>query len=150
MRKKIAFAVTATLLATTLTACGGSGNDAPTRKIAQVTDGIDADLTTNGNHMALRNIQVQVNEAGDATLIGTIVNEVNTKDALLAVAINRQTIKISGIATPQNSPINFGGDSANATVVQPASGLVAGQRTSVSFFFGLAGTISVDALVVTA
>jgi hypothetical protein len=150
MRKKIALAITAVAVATSLTACSGSGNDAPTRKINQVTDGVEANLASEGNLIYLRNITVAVNEAGDATLVGTIVNQKPTKDALLALAINQMQIKLSAIPVAQNKPIIFSGESANAIATIPNSGLVAGQRTNVSFFFGLAGTVSVNALVVNA
>ena len=150
MRKKIALAVTVVAVATSLTACGGAGNDAPTRMINQVTDGVEAKLASDDNLIVLRNIQVAVNEAGDASLVGTIVNHKNTKDALLALAINQMQIKLSAIPTPLNQPVIFGGPSANAIATIPNSGLVAGTRTTVSFFFGLAGTVSVDALIVNA
>ena len=150
MRKKITIAVTAVALATSLTACSGTGQDAPTRMINQVTDGVEAKLASDGNLIVLRNIQVAVNEAGEASLVGTIVNQKNTKDALLALAINQMQIKLSAIPTALNKPVIFGGPSANAIATIPNSGLVAGNRTTVSFFFGLAGTVSVDALVVNA
>ena len=150
MRKKITIAVTAVALATSLTACSGTGQDAPTRMINQVTDGVEAKLASEGNQIVLRNIQVAVNEAGEASLVGTIVNQKNTKDALLALAINQMQIKLSAIPTALNKPVIFGGPSANAIATIPNSGLVAGNRTTVSFFFGLAGTISVDALIVNA
>ena len=150
MRKKISIALTAAALATSLTACSGAGNDAPTRLINQVTDGVEANLASEGNLIYLRNIYVAVNAAGDASLVGTIVNQKPTQDALIAVAINKTGIKIEPQAALQNKPIIFGGDSANASAVLPAAGLIAGHRVPVSFFFGLAGTVSVDALVVNA
>ena len=150
MRKKITVVATAVALATSLTACGGAGQDAPTRMINQVTDGVEAKLASEGNLIVLRNIQVAVNEAGDASLVGTIVNQKNTKDALLAIAINQMQIKLTAIPTALNQPVIFGGPSANAIATIPNSGLVAGNRTTVSFFFGLAGTVSVDALIVNA
>jgi len=150
MRNKIAIAITAAALATTLTACSGAGNNAPTRMINQVTDGVEANLKSEGNLIYLRNIQVAVNEAGDASLIGTIVNQLDTDDALIAVAIDQKQIKFSAVPALQNKPIIFGGESANAIATIPNAGLIAGHRTTVSFFFGLAGTVSVDALVVNA
>ena len=150
MRKKITVAATAVALATSLTACGGAGQDAPTRMINQVTDGVEAKLASEGNLIVLRNIQVAVNEAGDASLVGTIVNQKNTKDALLALAINQMQIKLTAIPTALNQPVIFGGPTTNAIATIPNSGLVAGNRTTVSFFFGLAGTVSVDALIVNA
>jgi hypothetical protein len=148
--RKTAIAITTAALAISLTACGGSGTDAATRNITQVTDGVDAKLNKDNNDIVIRNIQVAVNEAGDASLIATIVNQKNTQDALLALAINQQQIKISPIATAQDRPVIFGGPSANATAALPKSGLVAGSHTPVSFFFGIAGTVSVNALVVNA
>ena len=94
MRKKISIALTAAALATSLTACSGAGNDAPTRLINQVTDGVEANLASEGNLIYLRNIYVAVNAAGDASLVGTIVNQKPTQDALIAVAINKTGIKI--------------------------------------------------------
>ena len=150
MRNKIAIAITAAALATSLTACSGAGNDAPTRMINQVTDGVEANLSSEGNLIYLRNIQVAVNETGDASLIGTIVNQKDTKEALIALAINQNQVKFDAIPVSLNNPVIFSGDSANAFATIPNSGLVAGNRTTVSFFFGLAGTVSVDALIVNA
>jgi hypothetical protein len=150
MRKKIAIAITTAAVATSLTACGGAGNDAPTRMIKQVTDGVEAQLDKSGNKVVLRNIYVTVNDAGDAALVGTIINHKPTQDALIALAINQMQIKLSPIPVFQDKPVIFGGDSANAIATIPNSGLVPGNRTTVSFFFGLAGTVSVDALIVKA
>lgn len=148
--RKTAIAITTAALALSLTACGGAGTDAATRTITQVTDGVDAKIVNETNSIVIRNIQVAVNEAGDASLIATIVNQKNTRDALLALAINQQQIKISPTATPQDRPVIFGGEVSNATAALPNSGLVAGSHTPVSFFFGIAGTVSVNALVVKA
>ena len=150
MHKKIASAITAAALAISLTACSGAGNNAPTRMINQVTDGVEANLSSEGNLIYLRNIYISLNAAGDATLIGTIINQKPTQDALIAVAINKTSIKIEPQAALQNKPIIFGGDSANAELAIPATDLIAGHRVPVSFFFGLAGSVSVDALVVNA
>lgn len=150
MLKKIAIAITASVFATILTACSGSGVNAPTRMIAQVTDGVEANLDKDGNLIYLRNIHINVNEAGDATLIGTIVNQKETEDALIALAFGEKQIKLEPIPVMLNKPVTFGGDSANAFATIPNSGLVAGKRTTVSFFFGLAGSVTLDALVVAA
>ena len=148
--KKFAIAIATAALATSLTACSGAGVDAPTRMITQVTDGVDATIKTENALVYLRNVQVAVNEAGDASLIGTIVNQKNTNEALIAVAINQTQVKFDAQPALQNKPIIFGGPSSNASATIPASGLEAGRRTKVSFFFGLAGEVTVDALVVTA
>ena len=148
--RKFAIAITTAALATSLTACSGAGNDAPTRMINQVTDGVEANLKDSNTLIYLRNIYIAVNEAGDASLVGTIINQKDTNDALIALAINQQEIKISPLPALQNKPIIFGGPTSNASASLPNSGLVAGAHTKVSFFFGLGGTVSVDALVVSA
>ena len=148
MRKKLAIAFAAAILSTSLTACSGAGNSAPTRMINQVTDGVEANLESDGNLIYLRNIYVSVNKAGEASLFGTIVNQKPTQDALVAVAINQASIKLDAIPALQNKPIIFGGPSENAKLSIPTAGLIAGHRVPVAFFFGLAGNVSVDALVV--
>ena len=149
MARKITVAFSAVALATTLTACG-PGVDAPTRLINQVTDGVEANVSTDETLIYLRNVYISLNPNGDASLIGTIINQKEREDALLAVAINRQEIKIDPIAAKLNKPIIFGGESSNASVTLPASGLIAGHRYPISFFFGVSGAVSVDALVVAA
>ena len=139
--------VLASVLALSLTACG-PGIDAPTRHVRQVTDGVEAEVNKAGNLIYLRNVYVSVNAAGDATLVATIVNQNQTQDALIALAIGQTQIKITPQPVLQNKPVIFGGDSANATATIPAAGLVAGSRIPVSFFFGLGGGIQVDALIV--
>ena len=141
--------VLAPVLALSLTACG-PGIDAPTRHVRQVTDGVEAEVNKAGNLIYLRNVYVSVNAAGDATLVATIVNQNQTQDALIALAIGQTQIKITPQPVLQNKPVIFGGDSANATATIPAAGLVAGSRIPVSFFFGLGGGIQVDALIVQA
>lgn len=150
MLKKIAIAITASTFAATLTACSGAGVNAPTRIISQVTDGVEANLDKDGNLIYLRNVYINLNEAGDAILIGTIINQIATEDALIALAFGDEQIKIEPIPVLLNKPVTFGGDSANAFATIPNSGLVAGKRTTVSFFFGLAGSVTLDALVIAA
>ena len=141
--------VLAPVLALSLTACG-PGIDAPTRHVRQVTDGVETEVNKAGNLIYLRNVYVSVNAAGDASLVATIVNEKDTKDALIAVAIGQSQIKISPLPVLLNKPVIFGGDSANATASIPTAGFVPGNRIPVSFFFGLGGGIQVDALIVQA
>ena len=139
--------VLASVLALSLTACG-PGIDAPTRHVRQVTDGVETEVNKAGNLIYLRNVYVSVNAAGDATLVATIINQNQTQDALIALAIGQTQIKITPQPVLQNKPVIFGGDSANATATIPAAGLVPGNRVPVSFFFGLGGSIQVDALIV--
>lgn len=147
MARKITVAITAVAFATTLTACG-PGVDAPTRMIKQVTNGVEKDVKTDDTLLYIRNLYISVNAAGDASLIGTIVNQKEKEDALIAVAINRQEIKIDPLPAKLNTPIIFGGESANASATLPTAGLIAGHRYPVSLFFGVSGAVTLDALVV--
>ena len=147
MARKITVAITAVAFATTLTACG-PGVDAPTRMIKQVTNGVEKDVKTDDTLLYIRNLYISVNAVGDASLIGTIVNQKEKEDALIAVAINRQEIKIEPLPAKLNTPIIFGGESANASATLPTAGLIAGHRYPVSLFFGVSGAVTLDALVV--
>ena len=147
MARKITMAITAVAFATTLTACG-PGVDAPTRLIQQVTNGVEANVKTDDTLIYVRNLHISLNPAGDASLIATIVNQKEKPDALVALAINNQEIKIESIDAIQNKPIIFGGPSSNANAALPGSGLIAGHRYPVSLFFGVSGSVTLDALVV--
>lgn len=147
MARKFKVAITALLLATTLTACG-PGVNAPTRLIQQVTDGVEANVSTEDTLLYIRNLYISVNAAGDANLIATIVNQKEKEDALVAVAINRQEIQIDPIPAKLNTPVIFGGESANASVTLPAAGLIIGHRYPVSLFFGVSGAVTLDAIAV--
>ena len=147
--KKVAIATIASALVLSLTGCA-AGNNAVTRNIKQVTDGSEAEINKDGNLIYLRNIHVAINSAGDASIIGTIINQKETEDALIAVAIGAKEIKIEPIPALLNQPITFGGPTSNASAVLPASDLVAGTHTTVSFFFGIGGAVTMDVLVVNA
>ena len=127
-----------------------NGNNAATRLINQVTDGVDAQIDKDGNQIKLTNIHIALSTDGTASLIAYIVNQANVDEALVAVAIGQTNLKISPIPALQNKPIIFGGDSANAKAELPNSGLIAGNRIPVSFFFGRAGEVTVDAIIVNA
>ena len=147
MARRITVAITAVAFATTLTACG-PGNDAPTRLIQQVTNGVEANVKTDETLIYVRNIYISLNQAGDASLIGTIINQKEKEDALIALAINNQEIKIDPLPAKLNKPIIFGGPSSNASASLPAAGLIAGHRYPVSLFFGVSGSVTLDAIVV--
>lgn len=147
MARRITVAITAIALATTLTACG-AGNSAPTRLIQQVTDGVEANVKTDETLIYVRNLYISLNQAGDANLIATIINQKEKEDALIAMAINNQEIKIDPLPAKLNKPIIFGGPSSNASATLPAAGLIAGNRYPVSLFFGISGSVTLNALVV--
>jgi hypothetical protein len=147
MARKITSAIAALLFATTLTACG-SGVDAPTRLIQQVTDGVEANVSTEDTLLYVRNLYISVNQVGDANLIATIVNQKEKEDALIALAINNQEVKIDPLPAKLNTPVIFGGPSSNASATLPAANLVVGNRYPVSLFFGVSGSVTLDALAV--
>ena len=147
MARKFTSAIAALLFATTLTACG-SGVNAPTRLIQQVTDGVEANVSTEDTLLYVRNLYISVNQAGDANLIATIVNQKEREDSLVAIAINNQEIKIDPISSKLNTPVIFGGPSSNASAILPAANLTIGNRYPVSLFFGVSGEVTLDAIAV--
>ena len=134
-------------LVLSLTACG-AGLNASTREMKQVTDGAEASISTNGNLIKLLNIVVVETAAGTGVLVGTVINSLAAEDALLGVAINGVVATVTGRnSLPQNSPIHFGGESANAKAILPGLDVKAGQHVPVTMFFARAGEITVMAIV---
>jgi hypothetical protein len=145
--KKIAIAFTASALALTLTACG-SGPDAATRQIKRVTDGNEANVTTNGNDLSITNFLLVATADGSAVVIGTIVNHTATPDALLGISAGGTTATLTGEQSLlQNKPIRFEGDSANAKAVFAGVGASAGKNVTLSLAFARAGVVTVDAII---
>jgi hypothetical protein len=145
--RRIISALIITALAVSLSGCG-AGNNASTRKIAQVTDGVEASITENGNNIRIVNLLVVAASGGNAVLVGTIVNNGDEEDALLGVAINGSTANYTGNnVLPKAVPIIFEGERANAKVVLGGFGATAGARVSVGLFFAKAGAVTLDAIV---
>ena len=140
-------AVVITSLAVSLSGCG-AGTTASTREVRQVTDGVEASITKDGNDIKIVNVLVVAAGGGNAVLVGTVVNNSDNEDALLGVAINGTTATYTGKnVLPKNSPIIFEGPSANAKVVLGGFGAPAGSRVQVGLFFAHAGAVTVDAIV---
>lgn len=134
-------------LVLSLTACG-AGLNASTREMKQVTDGVEASISTNGNLIKLLNIVVVETADGTGVLVGTVINSLATEDALLGVAVNGVVATVTGTnSLPQNSPIYFEGDSANAKAIIPGLNAKAGQHVPVTMFFARAGEMTVLAIV---
>lgn len=134
-------------LVLSLTACG-AGLNAATREMKQVTDGVEASISTNGNLIKLRNIVVVETADGTGVLVGTIINSLAAEDALLGVAINGVVATVTGTnSLSQNSPIYFEGENANAKAILPGLNVKAGQHVPVTMFFARAGEITVLAIV---
>ena len=145
--KKIAIAFTASALALTLTACG-SVPDAATRQIKRVTDGNEANVTTNGSDLSITNLLLVATADGSAVVIGTIVNHTATPDALLGISAGGTSATLTGEQNLlQNKPIRFVGDSANAKAVFAGVGASAGKNVTLSLAFARAGVVTVDAII---
>ena len=146
--KKTSIAFIATALALSLTACGGSGPDAPTRLIKRVTDGNEASVTTNGSDLSITNLLLVATADGSAVVIGTIVNHTATPDALLGISAGGTTATLTGEQNLlQDKPIRFEGDSANAKAVFAGVGALAGENVTLSLAFARAGVVTVDAII---
>ena len=140
-------ALVITSLAVSLTGCG-AGTTASTREVRQVTDGVEASITKDGNDIKVVNLLVVAAAGGNAVLVGTIINNADAEDALLGIAINGTTLEYTGTnALPKNTPIIFEGDRANAKAVLRGFGGSAGSNVKVGLFFAKAGAITLDAIV---
>jgi len=145
--RRIFSAIVIAALAVSLTGCG-AGNNASTRQVKQVTDGVEGSIEKDGNNIRIVNLLVVAAGGGNAVLVGTIVNTGDTEDALLGVAINGSAANYTGNSVlPKNTPIIFEGDSANAKAVLAGFGGSAGSNVKVGLFFAKAGAITLDAIV---
>ena len=146
--KKITLALTISSLALTLTACSGAGPNASTRLIKQVTDGVEAKVTTDGNDLRIVNALLVATEDGSAVVVGTIVNSVDTPDTLLGIYAGGTQAKITGETTlNQNKPLIFEGDSATTKGVFAGVGATPGKHVTVTFAFARAGKVVVDVII---
>ena len=142
--------LTALLIATltvSLSGCG-AGLNAETRNLKQVTDGVEAAITTNGNNIKVVNLLIVETAAGAGVLVGTLVNSMDQEDTLLGLAINGQVATLTGTnALAKNTPVIFEGPRANAKAVVPVLGAKAGESIQVTLFFARAGEVTVQAII---
>jgi len=145
--RRVVTAFLIALLTISLSGCG-AGLNAETRNLKQVTDGVEAAITTNGNNIKVVNLLIVETAAGAGVLVGTLVNSMDQEDTLLGLAINGQVATLTGTnALAKNTPVIFEGPSANAKAVVPVLGAKAGQRVQVTMFFARAGEVSVQAII---
>ena len=145
--KKALTSLIAISLALTLTACG-PGQDAPTRMIKQVTDGVELSLKDNGVDIEVLNLLLVATETGDAVLVGTIVNQGDVEDELLGIAVGSNQAVLTGERVlKKNQPIRFEGDSANAKAVFYGVSPVAGRHVKVSLGFARAGYVTAEVII---
>jgi len=145
--RRIFTIISALLIATTLTACG-AGQNAATRNIKQVTDGVDIKITQNGSAIKIVNLLLVATENGDAVVVGTIVNQGAETDQLLGIAVGGNTATITGDTTlAQNAPLRFEGESANVKAVFSGVTPVAGRHVKLSLGFARAGLITAEVII---
>ena len=147
INKALTSSLIAASLALTLTACG-PGQDAPTRMIRQVTDGVELSVKDNGVDIKILNLLLVSTASGDAVVVGTIVNSGTTEDKLLGIAVGTNQAVLTGEAVlRQNAPIRFEGESANAKAVFLGVSPVAGRHVKLSLGFARAGFVTAEVII---
>jgi hypothetical protein len=139
--------ITALLIATSLTACG-AGQNAATRQITKVTDGVEVSITQNGSAIKIVNLLLVATETGDAVVVGTIINQGAQADKLLGLAVGGNTATLTGDTTlNQNAPLRFEGDSANVKAVFAGVSPVAGRHVKLTLGFARAGMVTAEVII---
>jgi copper(I)-binding protein len=133
------------IVATTITGCG-SGQNAATRTIKQVTDGVEAESAG----IKLRNVLIVKTASSEGVLVATVINTSDEVDSIVGVAIGgaMTNLVVKSSELKKNKPIIFVGDSANADASIPVLNTSAGERINITFTFAKAAAVTVDALVV--
>jgi hypothetical protein len=143
-RKYVAAILTILLSVGLLSGCTSAGKDAPTAHIRQVTDGVERD----SGAVKVRDFVLVAQPDGSAVLVGTVVNQDATADAISSITANGIAGKITGtVALAQNTPVIFSGDSANAHASFPGLKLTPGQRADVTITFSKAAGLTFSTLV---
>jgi hypothetical protein len=145
-KKTLSFLVTVAL-ALTLSGCA-AGQDAASRSIKQVTDGVELSIQDNGVDIEVLNLLLVATETGDAVLVGTIVNQGDTEDEILGIAVGPTQAVLTGERLlKKNQPVRFEGDIANAKAVFYGVSPVAGRHVKLSIGFARAGLVSADVII---
>ena len=133
------------IIATTITGCG-SGQNAATRTIKQVTDGVEAESAG----IKLRNVLIVKTATAEGVLVATVISTSDETDSIVSVAIGGAMTNLVAKSNElkKNKPIIFVGDSANADASIPVLNTSAGERIDITFTFAKAAAVTVDALVV--
>ena len=133
------------IIATTITG-GGSGQNAATRSIKQVTDGVEAESAG----IKLRNVLIVKTATAEGVLVATVINTSDETDSIVGVAIGGAMTNLVAKSNElkRNKPIIFVGDSANADASIPILNTSAGERIDITFTFAKAAAVTVDALAV--
>ena len=145
-RKTMALGLIATGVVLTLTGCGATGVESPTRNMRQVTDGVEGQT----GDIKARNVLLVAQPDGSAVLVGTFVNVGADSDAIASIAANGITAKIEPAQNEliQNRPVIFGGDSATAKASVAGLNATPGTRVNLTINFVAGAPIKLNALIV--
>jgi hypothetical protein len=147
LKKNLKSAISAlfgALLIVGLAGCSAAGPNAETRKIRQVTDGVEG---ISGAIKAL-NVLLVTQEDGSAVLVGTFVNTSEESDAITAITANGILGEISVSPLVQyTSPAIFEGDSKNSSARFTGLNAKASDHVELVVSFGTAAPMKLSALV---
>ena len=145
--KNSAIALTSLALALSLTSCG-AGPNAATRQIKQVTDGVEAKVTQDGNNLVVSNFLLVAMEDGSAVVVGTLINQAEETDALLGISAGGVQATITGLRElKQNTPVRFEGEVATSKAVFDSVAAEPGRNVTVQLAFARAGVVTVNAII---
>ena len=132
------------IIATTITGCG-SGQNAATRTIKQVTDGVEAESAG----IKLRNVLIVKTATAEGVLVATVINTSDETDSIVGVAIGGAMTNLVAKSNElkKNKPIIFVGDSANADASIPVLNTSAGERIDITFTFAKTASDQITFLV---
>lgn len=132
-----------------LTGCA-AGPNAATRLITQVTDGVDGE----SGAVKLRNFKLVLQPDSSAVMVGTIVNQDEAEDAVIAASINGERANIwadgknvDSLPLTLNKPQIFAGPSATAYIYTEYLGVKAGYRVPVQIVLARGGIVELDVLI---
>jgi hypothetical protein len=139
----------ATLSLSLLTGCA-AGPNASTRLIKQVTDGVEGEAGA----VKLRNFTLVLQPDSSVILVGTVVNQDEVPDAILAIGINGERAKIwadgenvDSLPLLLNRPVKLAGPSATAYAYLERFEVKAGYRTPVEVILQRGGIVKLDVIV---
>jgi hypothetical protein len=145
--KKTLTLIISVALALTLSGCA-AGQNAASRNIKQVTDGVEISVQDNGVDIEVLNLLLVATETGDAVVVGTIVNQGDTEDEILGIAVGSNQAVLTGERLlKKNQPIRFEGDIANAKAVFYGVSPVPGRHVKLSIGFARAGLVTAEVLI---
>jgi hypothetical protein len=132
-----------------LTGCA-AGPNAATRLITQVTDGVEGEA----GPVKLRNFTLVLQPDSSVVLVGTIVNQDEIEDAVLAIGINGERARVwangseaESLPLTINKPQHLAGPSATAYAYLEAFDVKAGYRVPVEVVLQRGGIVELDVLV---